>query len=378
MPSPTTADTDVVARLLATLRLGGQHSDDGALRDAWGWASANPGGLAGLARLIDFEGCALWLGRRLRQIGADAALESELGRTTRQLARGIAARNMLIDAETETVLRHVAARDIPCILMKGAARRALVERLPFADARPTFDVDILVPKDVAPKLWDYLLTQGYALAHPGRAPRPLHHHLPGIIGPAGVAVEIHTSVAPGIPAEEAWDRMRATATPMQRFGVWTLVPSTTELLWNGVLHAMRSGARGFRVHQLLVATSIIAAREDDPLRETRARVARATARDVPSPALATAWLDAATWLGGLGNGAPPAILQRALHWRLALVRRLPHAQVSDDKTLGAFADEASRIEFDLPPTRGVQQGLRPLGAALMRNVYRAWRLAYAS
>jgi hypothetical protein len=372
MPWRTRPETDVVGLLLETLRLEGERSDDLALSDAWGARGATPHGLAGL---IDFEGCALWLARRLRQIGADAALESEFGRAMTQLARGIAARNLLIDAETETVLRHVAARDIPCILMKGAARRALVARLPFADARPMLDLDILVPNDAAPELWDYLRAQGYALVHPGRGPRPLHHHLPGVIGPAGVAVEIHTSVAPGVPAGDTWRRLHATATPVQRFGVWTLVPSITELLWDALMHALHNGARGFRLHHLLAATAIVAARDEAALRETRARLARLPSRDMPWPALASAWLDAATWLGGLGNGTPPAILQRALHWRLALVRRLPRAYGSDHKTLGAFADEASRIEFDLPPTRGIQQGLRPLGAALIRNAYRCWRLA---
>lgn len=373
MLSLSTAEPDAVELLLATLRLGREPADTVALNASW--ESADP---RGLAALIDFEGCALWLLRRLKQIGAHGLLRSELGRTVTWFAHNTAARNMLIDAETETVLSHVAARNIPCILMKGAARRALGEQLPFAEARPTQDLDILVPEYAAPELWDYLRTQGFELAHPERKPRPWHHHLPGLIGPDGVTVEIHISIAPEIPPQDAWSRIRATAIPIQRFGVWTLVPSPTEMLWNGVLHAMRNGARGFRLHQLLVAASIIASRHADALLETRARLARGTARDIASPALARAWLDSALWLGGLGTDSAPAVLRRALKWRLTLVRRFPGARYGDHKTLGAFADEASRIEFDLPAPRGIRQGLRPIGAALMRNAYRCWRLAFAS
>ena len=362
-------DTDGVTLLLATLRLGGARRESGALRDAWDACEDHPG----LAGLIDFEGCALWLGRRLRQIGADTALASGLGGFVARCARDIAARNLLVDAETETMLGFLAARGIPCILLKGAARRALAHQLPFADARPTMDLDLLVPAPAATGLWDDLRVRGYALGFPERKPRPGHHHLPALVGPGGVSVEIHTSVAPGIPAELTWQRLRSTATTIQRFGVATLVPSPTELLWDGMMHAVRAGARGFRLHQLLAASCIVATGGGPELREVRDRLVRPASAS-PSPSLADAWLDAATWLGGAGEGDPPAILTRSLQWRLAVVRRLPASQ----RVLGVCADEASRLEFDLPPSRGVTRGLRPLGAALIRNAYRCWRMARAS
>ena len=362
MRSRPPPDADVVALLLATLRLAGARIDDAVLRQAWTGADER-----GLAGLIDFEGCALWLARRLRQIHAQPGVQLT------QLAHAMAARNLLVDAETETILRHLADRNIPGILLKGAARRALTDLLPFADARATRDLDVLVPAAAAPDLWNDLRVRGYALVHPTREPRPTHHHLPGLVGPAGVVVEIHTSVASGIPADLTWQRLRATATTVQRFGVPALVPSITELLWDGMMHALRSEARGFRLHHLLVASCIVAARADHELREVRDRLARTTGGQPPPP-LARAWLDAATWLGGVGDEDPPKLLERALHWRLALVRRLP----ANQRTLGACADEASRIEFDLPPSLGVTRGLRPLGAALVRNAYRCWRLARAS
>ena len=360
-------DADGVALLLATLRLGGARRESAALQQAWDACADDPG----LADLIDFEGCALWLARRLRQIGADTALASDLGGFVTRCARDIAARNLLVDAETETMLGFLAARGTPCILLKGAARRALAHQLPFGDARPTMDLDLLVPASDALGLWDDLRARGYALGFPAAKPRPTHHHLPALVGPAGVSVEIHTSVAPGIPAERTWQRLRSTATTIQRFGVETLVPSTTELLWDGMMHAVRSGARGFRVHQLLAASCIVATGGGTELREVRDRLARPS---TASPSLAGAWLDAATWLGGAGDGAPPAILTRSLKWRLAVARRLP----ASHRVLGVWADEASRLEFDLPPSRGVTGGLRPLGAALVRNAYRFWRLARAS
>ena len=361
-------DPDPVAVLLATLRVAGARIEKRALREAWSNSDRR-----GLAELIDFEECALWLALRLRQIGAEETLASGLGVTVTQLARDIAARNFLVDAETESMLGRLAALDIPCILLKGAARRALAHQLPFADARETFDLDLLVPADAAPGLWEDLWRHGYALLHPYRKPRPEDHRLPGLVGPTGVTALIHTSVAPGVPADLTWKRLHATATRVQRFGVETLVPATTELLWDGMMHAVRSGARGLRLHQLLAATCIVAQGDagDDDVREVRRRIAHATGSAAPYAALAGAWLDAATWLGGGEDGEPPALLRRALHWRLALIRRLP----VERRVLGACADEASRLEFDLPPARGMTRGLRPLGAVLVRNAYRCWRLA---
>ena len=357
---PVPRNDDAISLLLATLRLSPQRADGDALREGWGRADHR-----GLDSLVDFEGCALWLNRRLRQIHAN------LGNRVTQLANDIAARNLLVDAETETTLGHVAALNIPCILLKGAARRALAHELPFADARPMFDVDILVPAAVAQDLWTALRREGYPLVRPGHKLRPEHHHLPELLGPAGVAVEIHTSVAPGIPPAVTWDRLRATARPIHRFGVETLVPSTTELLWDATMHAVRAGARGLRLHQLLAGSCIVATGAGAELREVRARLSRPS---FSSPALASAWLDAATWLGGAGDGDPPAMLQRALRWRLAVARRVR----ASPRVLGVWADEASRLEFDLPPPRGVTHGLRPLGAALVRNAYRWWKLARRS
>ena len=328
------------------------------------WATADT---RGLAELINFEGCALWLLRRVRQIGVAQTLDARLGALLAQRARDIAARNLLVDAETEAVLRFLAARAVPCVLLKGAARRALADRYPFAEARPTNDIDLLVPAAVAPAVWADLRAQGYDLVHPGRPPRPRHHHLPGLFGRAGVAVEIHTSVAPGIPADETWQRIRSTAITVERFGVPTLVPSVTELLWDGTMHAVRAGPKGFRLHHLL-AVAGIGGDAPEELREVRARL--------PSGALASAWLDGAAWLAGLGPQAPPASLSRALRWRLALLRHLPLAQ----RMLSPLADEASRLEFGLLPSPrgGLTRGFGPLGVALMRNAYRCWRVALAS
>lgn len=366
-------DTGAVTLLLATLRFPPADGVD-AVSLAERWAAADS---RGLAELIDFEGCALWLLRRLRQTGAHEVLDSPLGVSVAHAARDIAARNLLIDAETEVVLRFFAARNVPCILLKGAARRALTDRFPFADARPTQDLDVLVPLALAPAVWDDLRAAGYALLHPGRPARPYHHHQPGLLGPAGVAVEIHTSVAPGISAEKTWERIRTTAMTVQRFGAPTLVPSLTELLWDGTMHALRAAARGFRLHQMLAVAAIVAGAGvggEEGLQEVRTRLERNEGGEAPAAALASAWVEGAAWLAGLGPPAPPASLCRALHWRLALLRHVPMPQ----RMLTPLADEASRLEFGLPPNRGHTSGFRPVGAALMRNAYRWWRVSHAS
>ena len=278
------------AELLAhTLRLGGGL---GPARLAAGWREVPT---AGLSRLVDFEGCALWLERRLRQIGANGLMERVFATWLRQRAHAAAAQNLLIDAQVTTVARLLAEWGVPHVFLKGAARRTAGELYPFADARATHDVDVLVPAGAARRVWDRLRAAGYQPAlRPGETP-PGHHHLPALWDRSRVAVEVHYSTAPGVPPALAWDRSNLRASDIERDGVRLRVPSATELLWGGLSHSLRHRANGFRLHFLLDGAAIWASGVPIDWGEISRRV---EAGECGRRADAGAWLGAAAWLGG--------------------------------------------------------------------------------
>jgi len=218
------------AELLAhTLRLGGGF-DTGRLAAEWREARTT-----GLVRLVEFERCALWLERRLRQIGACALTEHGFPRWLRQRAHAEAAGNLLVDAQVAAVARRLAEWDVPHVFLKGTARRIASDLYPFADARATHDVDVLVPAARAQAVWDGLRRVGYEPAlPPGEAPpRPEHHHLQPLWDGARVAVEVHCSTSPAVAPDLAWDRANAHARDITRDGLRLRIPSATELCGTG-------------------------------------------------------------------------------------------------------------------------------------------------
>ena len=191
------------------------------LADSWRTMPAR-----GLAALAAYEGGAIWILRRLREIGAVAVAPSALVAGIAARARSDAALNLLVDAEAARVLRRLDAAGIPCVLIKGVARRAGVGRWPFADARLTRDVDVIVPAAEAQRAWDDLASNGYHRSSEVTAPH--HHHLPALIGEGRVGVELHTSLARELPASEAWRRANV---------------GSLEVEWQGVGVRVRVGVR---------------------------------------------------------------------------------------------------------------------------------------
>ncbi len=236
--------------LLETLRLGEDPSTN-SLDDAWLAADTT-----GLFDLVDYEGCALWLYRRLRKgdLFSRSTRPHFFGSLARE-AKRLAARGMLIDAETVKVARIAAREGVPSVLLKGSARRAAAALYPYADARDTLDIDLLVPEACARPLWECLRSAGYeVMVEP-----PLgHFHLDPLSRPGGVAVEIHTSTSLRIPPEEAWRRAASDGDVVEHDGLGLKVPSATELLWHGVAHGVHQGAAGFRLRFLLDAAAVCA------------------------------------------------------------------------------------------------------------------------
>ena len=98
---------------------------------------------------------------------------------------------MLVDAEAEGLLRYLSARGVPYVLIKGTARRAAAGRYPFADARATRDVDVLLPAACVPEVWSALRRDGWPFATDPAATPPDHYHPPPLLGPHRVGVELH-------------------------------------------------------------------------------------------------------------------------------------------------------------------------------------------
>jgi len=358
--------------LLATLRLGGDVAPEG-LRAAWRALPAT-----GLDRLIQFEGCELWLHRRLAQIGAVEPGGAPFTGWLAQRARDTAARNLLVDAQTVDVLRVLTAHEVPHVLLKGTARRALAPRLPFADARATHDVDVLVPAARAEEAWLRLCAAGYELVRPKGAIRPGHFHLPPLWNTARVAVELHTSTGPLVSPAEAWRRATAGGCGLEWDGVHVHVPAATELLWHGLTHAVRHRADTFRLRFLLDGTTILAA---GVALDWEAIACRLGTTEAAPVTVAHAWLGAAAELADVP--LPRAVcdsevrfdLARALRWHQSVLRVLP----PNGRFADVLAAEGARLELGEEwghaprPTSPLRLGARQVRAAAARGAYRVWR-----
>jgi hypothetical protein len=305
--------------LLATLRLGGAPSPD-QLRDAWPRAD-----LRAVRRLVEFEGCALWTYRRLRQLDVLGALDADFAAWLSDEGRDAAARNLLIDAEADAVARTLDRLGIPGVFMKGTARRLVADRYPLADARRTSDVDVLVPLQRAWDLWYELRRQGYERTNLTKPPRPEHHHLPALMNDRRVGVEIHTTHARGIDPGVSWQRHFTNGATAVRSGVTFRVPSATELLWTATAHALLIPDLAFFLVRLLDTALVWASGAAIDWDEVARRL---DAKEIVDGGAAAAWLGAARVLAGqelpaaLVGRVTPYDLSRELRLRFAVLRRV--------------------------------------------------------
>lgn len=306
--------------LLDTLRFHGAPPPE---RLAEGWVEAD---VRGLPDLIAFEGCAIWLYRRLRQLGIMGAVDRDLAEWLTSQTSEETARNLLIDAEVQAVTAVLQRLELPAVFMKGVARRLAADRYPLADARSTSDVDLIVPADRAWELWQELRRLGYERTKLTKPPRPEHHHLPALWSERRVGVEIHTTHAQGMAPEESWRRHHGHASVLERGGRTVRVPSATELFWSGTAHALRIPDIAFLLIRLLDAATIWASDEPVDWGEIARRL---DAKEIVDAVAASAWLGAAAGLAGVS--IPPELegrviaydLGRELDLRLAVLRRVP-------------------------------------------------------
>ena len=376
--------------LLDTLRLGSQPE---GLRSRWA-APALTSHADAMAAWIAWERGEQWLLRRLGDAGALDVAPAPLVEALRAASREQAKAGMAVDAETADVVRMLAAHGIPCILMKGPARRAAAALYPYADARRTADVDVLVRAGDAEPAWRLLAAAGYA---PLYAPGPAtvahdeselwmrsRHHLRPLIRPGHAAVELHVSTSWELPAEAAWERNTAGASEIEWQGLTVRVPSATELLWHGLTHGLvwgggpaspaawvlRYGLDTAAIHAVAkVDWGLIAQRLGGP--------------ELPDGDRARMWLSAASQLSGLplpASVAPqqPFPLLRLISWRLAAFA----SRMVTPRWRTKLLDEATRMELQLPPAE-LDPGqrwhviLRRRTASLAaRGAYGGWRWSH--
>lgn len=370
------------ALLLELLRVRGIRAgvDGGA---AWRAVSADPG-LPGLLRL---EGAELWLYRRIASEGLP--LDCAAGQALRQAAHRDALRCMRVDEETEAVSRALTEARIPFALIKGPARRAAARLYPYADARSTSDVDLLLPEAEAPRAHALLQAKGYQPAtDPADAPAD-HFHLVPLWNARRVAVEMHTSTSPWLAPSEAWRRETEQADTVEWAGQTLQIGRATELLWHAMVHAFIDGPGGLRLRAFLDGAVILASDRPVDWSEITRRIVSAEIRNPETgcaipPRMLYRWIATSAELAGVEQRAEfatvgPFPLVRLLHWRSPLLRR-----ASGRAARGRLLEEASRSVLGMgitpspPGTATWPRVRRHAASCAARLAYLGWTALFRS
>ncbi|MGH7592715.1 MAG: nucleotidyltransferase family protein, partial [Gemmatimonadales bacterium] len=198
--------------LLALLRLDGGPSRDEA-RAMWLALAGCPV----LELLLRLEGATLWLYRRLHDLGVPTA--PPLGAVLREAAHQQLMFGLRVDEETRAIAEILRDGGIRVVMIKGPARRLAAKLYPYADARSTSDVDLLVPERQDRGAWQLLVGRGYERATEPEPWQAGHFHLPPLWNRRRVAVELHTSTAPWLTPSEAWRRVLADRDMVSQDGV---------------------------------------------------------------------------------------------------------------------------------------------------------------
>lgn len=334
------------------------------------WSRVNA---CALVTLAEREGAALWLHRRLRALGV--MIPTEGAELLSSAARRSSAQSLRVDEEAFAALAVLDEAGIQAVPLKAAAMRRIAKRVPFADARATSDVDLLVRASDADRAWHLFTEHGYSAP---RAAAGNSHHLPGLFGAMGVAVELHVSTTPTVAPDEAWRRATCDGTVADVNGVSRTVPGDTELLWHAVAHAqahMNDSGQALRLRSWLDASALLAADAAIDWERIRRRIESPECVD---PGLTRAWLCVAGDLAGrplpagaLGSESVHRIdLMRLLAWRLHVSARYP----AGGRWARKLADEGARGEARLGvQPAGVCDGhVQRVRHALACRAARAW------
>lgn len=185
------------------------------------------------------QGLVPWLFRRLERADGLRWLPAETADVLRQGALGAGARSLLLADELARLLRACTERGVRCAPVRGPA---LAERL-YGDAaaRPTGDLDLVVPRSELPGLVALLRDLGFReLSHHSRFAELFSYTLALVKDRHGwIVVEPHWTIAyPPYADRVDMDAVWRRAARARVVGVetWSLAPE--DLLFHLCLHLM--------------------------------------------------------------------------------------------------------------------------------------------
>src|SRR3989442_49531 len=179
-----------VEAVLQTLRLGAEVDAAGLARR---WVAVDP---AGLAALVEYEGCVLWLYQRLQELHILGAAPTEFVEWLSARAHRLMAYNLVVDAQRDQLVRLLNEFRVPHVLLKGAARRLMADVHAYGSARTTTDVDVLVPHEFAGPTWARLQSAGFVSTPGPGFTCEGHFHLPPLRNGGGVPAGAPSSPPP--------------------------------------------------------------------------------------------------------------------------------------------------------------------------------------
>jgi hypothetical protein len=214
--------------------------------------------------MADRELAAVQLARALHHAQADVppAILEEL----RRKAVAIELRMQYLSRRLQQTCDVLTLREIPHVLLKGAAVGAIVD--PTFCARPMNDGDILVRQEDAGRAAEALEAAGWS-ATPDEVLRGLlagaHHHLPPFLDKQmpGLRLELHISHLPldhpfAFDTAMLWREARRAPAPFPG----TLVPSAEHLVLHAAIHFTWQHPMSFGAWRTFRVVSIMADRPD--------------------------------------------------------------------------------------------------------------------
>lgn len=324
----------------------------------------------------------MWLFRRLRSLGIFESLPADFRERLKLQAFSTSAVGLRVEDEAVEAVTLLAHAGIPVVLIKGIARRAMASRFPYLDARPTSDVDLLVPEAASQDAFEVLLGNGYEKTVHLEVD---HHHLPPVASGRGVSVELHLSSSVRIPPAVAWARATEGGDEVDWAGIRVRVASPTEMAWAAVTHAINGLVSGYRLQHFLelIALGAVPGAVRWDLLEQRTRNGETfdevTGATLPEH-LTRFWIDGALEL--LAPALRPARapgsfdLETLLRWRMRVLNSRQHLRRSLTARLleeGGRALIGYEIEGVVPGSGPLQRLRRQLAGRICRAAFGTWR-----
>ena len=307
-----------------------------------------------LHELMVAEGAAIWLYRRLHDHGV--TLDDPIGTQLRKAAHEHLMLGIRVDSEAVATYRILKQAQIDVVLIKGAARRAATSLYPYANARPSSDVDLLVRDTQAQDAWNVLCANGYEPV-PNASPED-HFHLHGLWSASRVGVELHMATSPWLQPDECWRRANEGADVVSFSGENFVIANATELLWHALQHAFVDGSGGFTLRKFLDGAAILAAERPIDWQVVQNRIERGEVRNIETnvsyaPRYQYRWIAACARLAGVT--VPAELLRygemevaRLLAWR-TYVRSVAKSRAWRERLL----EEGTRAELGMQLTPSV-------------------------